>query len=451
MSYKFILFNYTKQLFFIVTLMLINYLCTAQNAIEKCKKAITTFENKSYMQSGLVALTIMDAQTGKIIYSKNGHVGLPMASTQKVITAITAYEKLGANYTYKTDFITNHYTTYDKLEVKSRCDPTLGSDRYYNTTENYIFSKLKLSNKVMFYYEPSMYDDVNAYSRAWTLEDIGTYYGTGAYLLNWKENTFNIYPYKYNDEQVEPSYLNEKITMQYFLTNAPNTATADSNFVYYHIGDNNIYKLFGYCKNQDDCKIKAGIKGEDYFALSLKKYFKIQQQAAYVSSEIISIDTYRHYSPSLDSITYYFLQKSINLYGESLIKTIGYSKSKGYSREDGIVEVNKLYKKINPKAVPLDIFDGCGLSPQNRISCIALCQFLYFAKGKNYYNNFYNNLPEINGIKMKSGSIHGVKAYTGFVGNAANPKYIFAITAQNYSPNTKGINQELWKILDNLK
>ncbi len=48
------------------------------------------------------------------------------------------------------------------------------------------------------------------------------------------------------------------------------------------------------------------------------------------------IGLYKHISPPLDSINYWFLKKSINLYGEALIKTMAFQKSGFASTEKGV-------------------------------------------------------------------------------------------------------------------
>ena len=54
---------------------------------------------------------------------------------------------------------------------------------------------------------------------------------------------------------------------------------------------------------------------------------------------------YTHYSPSLDSIIYWFNKKSINLYGEALIKTFAYEKKGFGSTDSGVVIVKNSGKK----------------------------------------------------------------------------------------------------------
>ena len=55
-----------------------------------------------------------------------------------------------------------------------------------------------------------------------------------------------------------------------------------------------------------------------------------------------------HYSPTLDSINYWFLKKSINLYGEAFVKTIGYQK-KGVGATDTGLSIIKYFWKIFAK------------------------------------------------------------------------------------------------------
>ncbi len=65
----------------------------------------------------------------------------------------------------------------------------------------------------------------------------------------------------------------------------------------------------------------------------------------------------------------------------------------------------------------MNIIDGSGLSPANRVTTSTLVSVMQYAKKQAWFPAFYNALPEINGIKMKSGSIGGVVSYTGFIKN----------------------------------
>ena len=45
---------------------------------------------------------MIDAKSGEVIFDKNSQLGLAPASTQKIITSVTAFELLGKDYRYKT-------------------------------------------------------------------------------------------------------------------------------------------------------------------------------------------------------------------------------------------------------------------------------------------------------------------------------------------------------------
>ena len=51
----------------------------------------------------LASLYVIDAKTGKVVFDKNSQIGLAPASTQKIITSVTAFELLGKDYRYKTE------------------------------------------------------------------------------------------------------------------------------------------------------------------------------------------------------------------------------------------------------------------------------------------------------------------------------------------------------------
>ncbi|HSU51050.1 MAG TPA: D-alanyl-D-alanine carboxypeptidase, partial [Segetibacter sp.] len=159
---------------------------------------------------------------------------------------------------------------------------------------------------------------------------------------------------------------------------------------------------------------------------------------------VTNIDS--HLSPPLDSINYWFLKKSINLYGEALAKTLGYERKKEGSTETGVDIIKTFWKERGVDQTAINIKDGSGLSPQNRITAEALVKAMQYARSQTYFNSFYNALPEFNGIKMKSGTVGGVKSFTGYVNG-----YTFAIIASNYNGSASEIVRKMYRIIDLLK
>ena len=99
----------------------------------------------------------------------------------------------------------------------------------------------------------------------------------------------------------------------------------------------------------------------------------------------------------------------------------------------------------------MNIIDGSGLSPANRITASTLVTVMQYAKKQTWFPSFYNALPEINGIKMKSGSISDVVSYTGFIKSKKGVDYTFAFIINNYYGNANEVRKKMWALLDLLK
>ena len=80
------------------------YTLAAQKVAQKLQKAFQQFENDSQLKHAISSLYVIDAKTGQVVFDKNSQVGLAPASTQKIITAATAFELLGRDFGYKTFF-----------------------------------------------------------------------------------------------------------------------------------------------------------------------------------------------------------------------------------------------------------------------------------------------------------------------------------------------------------
>jgi len=158
-----------------------------------------------------------------------------------------------------------------------------------------------------------------------------------------------------------------------------------------------------------------------------------------------------HWSPSLDSINFYFLRKSVNLYGEALVKTISYNKTGIGDTEKGVDILRDFFVDNGFDKTALNIIDGSGLSPQNRVTTDALVKVLQYAKTRSWFSSFYNALPEFNGMKMKSGSIGGVRAYAGYHKATSGKEYSFCIIVNNFDGSSAEIVKKMYKLLDILK
>ena len=166
----------------------------------------------------------------------------------------------------------------------------------------------------------------------------------------------------------------------------------------------------------------------------------------------VATDTlFTYFSPTLDSINYWFLQKSINLYGEAFVKTIAYEKMGFGETEKGIEIIKNFWTANGIEKSALYMVDGSGLSPANRVTTHALVTAMQYAKKQNWYPSFLNALPGQNGIKMKSGYISGVRSYTGYIKSKQGTEYTFAFIINNFDGDPGAVREKMWKLLDEVK
>lgn len=454
----------------------------AQPVSQKLQKAFAQFENDSQLKHAISSLYVIDAKTGQVVFDKNSQVGLAPASTQKIITAATAFELLGKDYRYKTEFFyQNDKSPADYIVLlKGSGDPTFGSWRYYSTRPLSISSKLndvflkinKNVKKLTFVITDSF--EHQAIPDGWIWQDIGNYYGAGAQGFNWKENQLSIKLSSdkevggnvriENYDSLFPSFTNVENSLKAGAKNSGDNA-------YYYFGYNNSFRdvspLFKGTipPNEKEFTISIAVANpgslferdirgneENYnnnyeISASLKD---IQGKMSLLSSKLTK-PLYTHYSPSLDSIIYWFLKKSINLYGEALVKTFAYEKD-GFGSTDGGVQIVKdFWKQKGIDEDELNISDGSGLSPQNRVTTHAQVEILKYAKTNDWFPYFYDALPEYNGMKMKSGTIRDVKGFCGYQKAKDGREYIFSFLVNNYNGRTSGVVSKMYKVLDELK
>src|ERR1044071_9124101 len=131
-----------KSVFTIFYFLVLTLNFYGQTVNQKLQKAFGAFEKDSQLKHAISSLYVIDANTGQVVFDKNSQIGLAPASTQKIITSVTAFELLGKDYRYKTEFefsgtIQNSILTGD-IYIKGSGDPTFGSWRFFQTNSNQI-------------------------------------------------------------------------------------------------------------------------------------------------------------------------------------------------------------------------------------------------------------------------------------------------------------------------
>ncbi len=460
-----------QRIILIVILSFFSVRLAAQSAQNRLSKAFEIFEKDSQLSNGIASLYVADAKTGNVVFEKNGFIGLATASTMKVITSVSAYELLGKDFRYKTEFgykgeIIDKFLKGD-IHIKPSGDPTLGSWRWPATKEEATINRIIAAIKKLDLkgYNTTLIGDSGWRHEnipdGWMWQDIGNYYGAGAGVLNWRENQFDIVLQSGDaiGSSVKIIETLPKGLSSRFASNVTAAAkgTGDNAYVYYSLTKSQGIIRGTIPVSEKRFTISAAYADPVYEFMTLLKYnlnpnagasqVKFENNINNVGVKIFHAET----SPPLDSIIYWFNKRSINLYGEALVKTIGYQK-KGMGSTDGGVEIIKNFwesKGVSEKE--LNMVDGSGLSPLNRVTTRAQVSILQYAKRQNWFTGFYHSLPEFNNMKMKSGTIRDVKGFCGYHKSKDGTEYIFSFLVNNYNGSSSAVVQKMYKVLNELK
>ena len=460
-------------LFVMFTLLMLNG--AAQSLTQKIALRVRELEADPQMRHAILSVSVKESITGKTIIEHNAQIGLAPASTQKIVTSVASFELLGKDFRYPTFFRVkknNADSLAIDLDIESSGDPTFETARFEETTDTVLLKNFlnafrkKYSRRLGVNLFINDYKFGNALPGGFIWEDIGNYYGAGGRQLNWRENQFDLHfnSSSKTTQLVKTDPLQPQI--EFINRVKADSSVCDDQIIMYCAPESRIAYLEGSMPVDKKNFIVGGAMPDPAitFANELKMRLGTEQEIRKIiidrnisTKEIteklfFSYDTvFTHFSPTLDSINYYFLRKSINLYGEALIKSIAFKKAGWGSTERGIQEVRDFFALHGIDKAALNISDGSGLSPQNRVTTHALVSVLQYAKLRPWFNFFYSALPEFNGMKMKSGSIGGVRAFCGYHRSANGKEYLFSIIINNFDGSPGEIVRKMYRLLDTLK
>ncbi|SFI06325.1 D-alanyl-D-alanine carboxypeptidase/D-alanyl-D-alanine endopeptidase [Halpernia frigidisoli] len=439
----------------------------AQNVSQTLEKATKDLLSTSAALSANFSFYVADA-SGNLVYEYNGNKGLSTASTQKIFTAAAALETLGKNFTYKTQASFDGKISLGELSgnifITSNGDPTLGSWRYDGfKPEDFkkkLFNALKEKNIKKIDGDlviDDTYFDFQTIPGGWPWNDLGNYYGAGVFSVNWKENQFdiNITGNKFKDfsyDLKDVAWVNELKTGgssdQSLIFTSPISNVAYINGT---LPAGKTTTVSGATPNPP---LQLAVEIQELFkssGIDFKGKLITNSQRLVAGEKVLTTPKenifFTYESPTLDKLVYNFLRKSINLYGETFIKTMAKEKKNEGSFDVGVKYLKDFWVSKGIKSQMINFADGSGLSPQNYVSAKAEVQALLYVKRQNYFQEFYDGFPtQSSGMKMKSGTIKDSKSFAGY---SKRGNYVFSIIINNYDGN--GVSEELYKVLNVLK
>ena len=140
------------------------------------------------------------------------------------------------------------------------------------------------------------------------------------------------------------------------------------------------------------------------------------------------------FSPTLGRIAFETNHASNNVFAETLLRTLGKELRQSACYDSSYVALNDVMKDLKVDVTRgVKVQDGSGLSRQNYVSADFLCRFLDAMMDSPAYGTYLASLPSPGGngtlqynmkgqpaalrerIKVKSGSMNGVRCYSGYI------------------------------------
>ena len=439
----------------ILTMLLASVSIYAQDTLQSRIEALAGDDTFSQSVVGICARTA-DGQT--LVDINSGMMMLP-ASNMKLVSTGAALHALGSDWQFETsvgyDGTIEDGTLRGDLYIIGGGDPTLGSKDSIAVALEHTFAQWEAMIRVagISRIDGRIIGDGRAFEGmaeepTWLLEDAGTYYGTGTTGLMFYENmqSFSVSAGAHVGDAVNIKPYYPEAPWMEFRYNCSTGEEGTGDLLYMYATDlapvAEIRGTFGVDRaaKRVDCANKfPEYTCAYYFYNYLKKKgltctggpSDARSGVAPASSLTLLGSSF---SPTLDRIAFETNHASNNLFAETLLRTLGKELRQSACYDSSYVALDAVLKELSVDiSRGVKVQDGSGLSRQNYVSADFLCRFLDAMMDSPSYGSFLASLPSPGGngtlqynmkgqplalrerIKVKSGSMNGVRCYTGYI------------------------------------
>jgi len=449
-------------------------------------KVVTDLAKDEALKHASLSVAVYNIDNRSSVYTYNAQQAMVPASVAKLFTTAAGFEKLGSNFRFKTRLaysgeLEKNGTLHGDLYIIGGGDPLLGSYRYAQTLPDTVFAIWRRAVSAAgikavdgrVYFDASIFDDQPLHD-TWQWGDIGNYYGSGVSGLNFHENMFFIH-FRPGSKvgnpatiiSTEPAGINVH-TINEVSTGAPRSG--DQVIVY---GDP--------AATLRTCRGTVPVDlGKMTIRASLPKASEVCASlfTAYLRNNKVSVsgaasETLRrpnnlvqlvdYTSPTYYVIAQYTNMTSNNTYAEAIHKYLGYKVYGLGSYANGAKVVKDMLAAMKLNMSGIKLVDGSGLSRCNRVTADFVSRFLMEMSKKTYYDdyqksmalagehgtvrNLLNGLPSNVSVRMKSGTMDGVRNYAGYVVNGRGERYCFTVMCSDFDCSSAQIRAKLEKII----
>ena len=438
------------------------------------------------MKHATLSVCIYNVTTGKTLYSYDDQRSMTPASVEKLLTTAAGFALLGADFRFTTRLtmrgeLDRDGVLHGDVYITGGGDPLLGSYRYRQTAPDTLFGQWttalrkrgvrRIDGGVC--YHSSIFDQQPLHD-SWQWGDVGNYYGAGVNGLNFHENMYFVYfnPGDKIGSAATVSRINPK-NLDLLETCMVTTGAAGS-------GDNVIVYGAPYSTRRiytgtvplgkRDFSVRAALPDPartcaDLFSSYLRTHgIGISSNSMQVYSTPDSLRQVVDYSSSsYYTIAQYTNLTSNNVYAESIFKYLGYKKYGIGSFTNGSRAIMDWFKEKSLNTDGVTIADGSGLSRLNRTTTDFLCRYLAAVSKEEFRDEFMQSMAKVGEsgtaknllpglpagitVRVKTGTMDGVKSYAGYIITPHGQTLSFAIISNGHDCSDRAVADKLNKIL----
>ena len=394
------------------------------------KKDFDSIINESNISQNSIAISVINLETGKIVYQKNEKILIHPASMQKILTIVPIVETLGEDYNFKTQLYSRGKDGY---LFKLGADPYLTSDDISS-----LINKINVEKIKQVYIDSSVIEPKD-WGEGWQWDDdLNSYMPRfNSYNLDRNLVKITIMPTDMN----RPAFIiNPQKSPMVFLNNV---ITGNENKI--KISRNNVISA-------NTLKLEGTVNTPETHFIpnnNLKLYFykkltdelensKIYLKTPYINTKLTKTDKFeKEVSHSISQAINDVLLNSNNMVIETMGKLAG---GKYYNKQgtdvDAINMYNEYYQKQGLDNSRIRFVDSSGVSKNNLVDADFVSEFLVKNKDNKVLKNMAipstgtlsdRMIPLKDNLKAKTGTLSDISTIAGFLTSKKGNKYAFCI------------------------
>ncbi|MDO5017657.1 MAG: D-alanyl-D-alanine carboxypeptidase/D-alanyl-D-alanine-endopeptidase [Porphyromonas sp.] len=445
-------------------------------------EGVTPPQEPAALSRSFWSLSIQDADTGEELVGLRSHHLMTPASTMKLVSTATLWSQKGGAgriaTEIRTDGTVNNHILEGHLYIVGFGDPSIGSRYFWNADRDLFFKEV--GKALRGHGISAIKGDVIALSPAadfqadnprWLAYDMGNAYATGSRGLNAYDNSYTVTISDYGRRlSVEPDLPHFDLSIAY---ETDPQRRGDSLYISPFKSADGSYAITGvYPANAKRLRLRGAIPDPPLFVAhrtkSLLGGMGISVNGSAATTATIPASTqllYTFQSPRLRELVGITLVYSHNLFAEGLLRQLTYGKEgmPGHNAtQTAIEEVKRYWQGRGLQIEELEMMDGSGLSPENRVSAHFLAALLgkvHRADPSGAYMRllpragldgtlaiFLKNTPLQGKAYLKSGTLRNVVCYAGYV-QLGEKTYTVALMVNNFYGKASTVRKGMEQVL----